>query len=76
MKISSSVESSLIVLSGLPKIIDVSEPFMNLKVVKSSISNQFLDDGLRISVRSNSIFESESFSFFVSIKACLDRFRD
>jgi len=72
MSESSSGVSSLVVLPGFPVRVELSQSFVNLEVVEGNVSNDFLLDGRRVSVRSNSIFLSESFEFCISIKAVLD----
>jgi len=45
MSENSTVESSIIVFSGFPACVKISQSFVNFKVVKGNVSNDFLLNG-------------------------------
>jgi len=72
--VSSSVEASLVVLSGFPIVVEVSEPFVNFEVVESDVGDDLLLDGGGVSSGSDAVLEAEALELLVSVKAFLHRF--
>jgi len=71
MGVLSSIIANLVVLSSNPKAVEVSNLFMSLQVVKSHVGQNFLLNGGRISIGSNTILGGQNLKLFVSIKAVL-----
>lgn len=74
VSISGSIESDLIVLGSFPVVVQSTEPFVDGQVMKCDIRNYFLFKGRSISVVVNTILETESSEFSISIKTFLNWF--
>ena len=76
MSVGTSVETDLVEFTSFPVVIEVSEPFVDFQVVESDVGNNFLLKGWAVGSRGDSVFVSESFELFVSVKAVFDGLRN
>ena len=76
MSVGGSVESDLVELSSFPVGVKISEPFVDLKVVKGNVGNDLLLESWRVSVVVDVVLKSESFELLISIKAILNWLRN
>ncbi len=56
-----TVEADLVVFSGFPESVEVSEPFVDFEVVKSGVCDDLLFKGSSVGVVVNTVFEAQSF---------------
>lgn len=71
MSVASSVKPSLVELPGLPKGVEVAEPFVDLDVVEGDVGDDLLFEGGGVGVVVDAVFESEGLELFVSVEAVL-----
>ena len=76
VSVGTSVETDLVEFTSFPVVIEVSEPFVDFQVVESDVGNNFLLKGWAVGSRGDSVFVSESFELFVSVKAVFDGLRN
>lgn len=74
VEVSSSIKSGLVVFSCGPEVVFADDPLVDLEEVESGIGDEFFNDGLRISLIGDAVFEADGLDILVVLEALLDGF--